>query len=103
MWDEIEVEKSARLEIRSSTIEDAHYAIDFQNGAAVYIKEATFRRNYIGIYIEPSQSLKYIESDYNLGLPYYNLLDLETKNGTVQTNRRQGIYRGRTRSDRTHV
>ncbi|MBK6621972.1 MAG: hypothetical protein IPG32_14275 [Saprospirales bacterium] len=53
MWRGINLPGQARLEIDSSTVRDAHYAVRALHFSRIKLTASTFDANYIGVYIPP--------------------------------------------------
>ncbi len=62
MWDEINVQKGGHLIAGTSQIEDAHYAVHLQIGGDAVLRGCHFKRNYVGVYIQPSPSIRYLDN-----------------------------------------
>jgi len=58
MWKGIQVKEGGRFHFQGNTIMDAEFAINLRDGANFDSQLNTYDRNYIGIYSEPSSTVK---------------------------------------------
>lgn len=90
MWEHIELNEGAILNVTNTEISDAEYAVRLYDKAQVYVSEGRFNNNYIGIYAPPGPGYKERIVNISEGSEFSQTGDLKSPYESVQGN--AGIY-----------